>query len=183
MHHTNVSRYAVNDENRATTGKYNVIRVKAEQITNTHNTDPNLNGGVSLNGYTNASLFGWESCSGTVTVTDCIMSQDDPYTDRQIAQHLQFTSVGGRNPQGGRLIVRGGVYRTPVWPQLNGFLTIRVIPTTYWVLDGYNTTMNILSPAGVRLTPHVVTGTWPPSAATLASAGVTPATHYIVRNS
>lgn len=183
IHHTNLSRYAVNDQNRETQGAYNLIRVKAEQITNVHNVDPALNGGASLGGYTNASLFGWESCNGTVTIQDCMMSQDDPYTDVQIAQHLQFTSVGARNPQGGRLTVRGGVFHNTAWPQLEGILSIRAIPGTYWVSDGYNTTMSIYTRDGTRLSPYVYSGSWPPSSATLQGAGVSAATHYLIRNS
>jgi len=181
IHHSNVSRYAANDQNRNTSGQYRLIRVQAEQITNNQNIDPALNNGISLRGYTNASLFGWESCSGTITITDCNMSQDNPYTDAGIAQHLSLTSVGTRNPQGGRLVVNGGVYHNPAWPQLEGFLCVRAISNTYWVMDGYNTTIRITSSNGVRLTPYVVSG-WPPSAASLAAAGISPATHFIVRN-
>src|SRR5699024_8678206 len=37
MHHSNVSRYAANDENRDTSGLYRLERCKAEQITNQRN--------------------------------------------------------------------------------------------------------------------------------------------------
>lgn len=176
FHHSNVSRYAVNDQNRDTSGVYSLIRCKANDITNTNND--------GMGGVTNASLFGWESVNGTINVTDCIMSQDNYRTNGQIAQHLQLTSVGSRNPQGGRLNVRGGEFRNTGFPALDGFLCIRAISSTYWVTDGYATTMDIRDTAdGPQKAPYVVTGTWPPTAATLDAAGITPETHYIVRNS
>src|SRR5699024_4962963 len=100
LHHSNLSRYAANDENRNTSGLYRVERCKAEKITNNHNTDPALNGGNTLRGYTNATPFGWESVNGTIEVIDCIVSQDNPYTDIQWPGHFQLTYVGSRNPQG-----------------------------------------------------------------------------------
>ena len=183
FHHSNVSRYAVNDQNANTTGTYSLVRCKAEQITNTHNTDPAQNNGNSLGGYTNACLFGWESCNGTINITDCIMSVDNPYTDVSISQDLQFTSVGSRDPQGGRLTVTRGVYRNTAWPTIDGYLSIRAVTGTYWYRDGFNTTMNITNDAGVRKQPYIYTASWPPSTATLNAAGVTPDTHYIVRTS
>lgn len=183
FHHSNLSRYAANDENRETQGVYSLTRCKSEQITNTHNTDPAINGGASLGGYTNACLFGWESCNGTINITDCIMSVDNPYTDGSISQDLQFTSVGSRDPQGGRLTVVRGVYRNTGFPTLDGYLSIRCVAGTYWYRDGLNTTMNITNDSGARKQPYLYTGTWPPSTATLAAAGVAPDTHYIVRPS
>ena len=175
IHHSNVSRYAVNDQNRNTSGTYSATRVKAEQITNTKN------GG--LGGYTNATPFGWESCSGTINMTDCIIHQDNPYTDRQTAQHLQLTSVGSRNPRGGRMNVVRGTYRNSDFPSIDGYLCMRIIPTTFWAKDGYATTIRAVGANGVRKTAHVVTGTWPPTAAALKAARVTKETHYLVRNS
>lgn len=182
FHHTNVSRYAVNDENRETTGTYTLIRCKGEQITNTQNKDPNINGGASLGGYENATPFGWESCNGTIRMTDCIVSQDNNQSAGTVPMMLQLTSVGSRNPQGGRLFVEGGEFRNTGWPHLNGFLGFRIAPNTYWWLDGFNTTLNVKDKAGNRLTPYVVTGTWPPTAASLALAGVTPQTHFLIRS-
>lgn len=183
FHHSNLSRYAANDENRETQGVYSLTRCKSEQITNTHNTDPALNGGNSLGGYTNACLFGWESCNGTINITDCIMSVDNPYTDGSISQDLQFTSVGSRDPQGGRLTVVRGVYRNTGFPALDGYLSIRCVTGTYWYRDGFNTTMNVTNSAGARKQPYVYSGSWPPSTATLDAAGITPDTHYVVRPS
>ncbi len=182
FHHSNLSRYAANDENRDTQGTYNVTRCKSEQITNTHNTDPAINNGNSLGAYTNACLFGWESCNGTINITDCIMSVDNSYTDGSISQDLQLTSVGSRNPQGGRMNVVRGVYRNTGFPSLDSYLTMRIITNTYWYMDGLNTTIDVRNDAGLRKQPYIYTASWPPSTATLNAAGITPATHYIVRN-
>lgn len=183
LHHSNVSRYAVNDQNRDTQGQYIMTRVKANQITNNHNVDPALNGGASLGGYTNATPFGFESCNGTITFNDCMIEQDNTFTDGSIAQHIQFTSVGSRDPQGGRLTVTGGKF-TNAWPSLDGFLCIRCVTGTYWYRDGFDTTMHVYHPNGQRLTAYQAPTTpWPPSASSLASAGVTPETHFIVRTS
>lgn len=183
MHHSNLSRYAANDENRNTQGIYNVTRCKSEQITNTRNTDTAINNGNTLGAYTNACLFGWESCNGTINVTDCIMSVDNPYTDSGISQDLQLTSVGSRNPQGGRMNILRGEYRNTGFPSLDGYLTMRVITNTYWYMDGLNTTVKAVNSSGQRLQPYVHTASWPPSTSTLNAAGVTPQTHYIVRSS
>lgn len=182
LHHSNVSRYAANDENRETRGTYTLVRCKVEQITNTQNKDPNLNGGASLLGYENATPLGWESCNGTIRLTDCIVSQDNNQSAGTVPMMLQLTSVGSRNPQGGRLFVEGGEFRNTGWPHLNGFVGFRIAPNTYWWLDGFDTTLSVKNKAGVRLSPYVVTGTWPPTAASLALAGVTPQTHYLVRS-
>ena len=182
MHHSNVSRYAANDENRDTRGVYRVVRCKAEQITNTQNTDPALNGGQSLRGYTNATPFGWESSNGTIELTDCIVSQDNNQSTGQVPMHLQLTSVGARNPQGGRMTVTGGEFRNTGWPQLDGFVCFRIQAKTFWWTDGFNTTITVKHKDGQRLTPYQYTGTWPPTAAQLALAGVTPSTHYLIRS-
>jgi len=182
IHHTNIGRYAANDQNRSTAGHYIVTRCKAEQIANTANTDPALNGGRSLGGVENSSLFGWESTNGTITVTDCIMSQDNGSSSGGVVpMHLQVTNVGNRNPQGGRMYVHGGEFRNTGWPWLDGFVGVRVNTTSYWWMDGVDTTMFIYHPDGHRLTPYVTPSPWPPSAASLQAAGVTPSTHFLVR--
>lgn len=179
LHHSNVSRYAVNDQNRNTAGLYTLTRCKIEHISDNHNTDPALNGGASLQGYTNASLFGWESCNGIIELTDVIADQDNLHTDGSIAQHLQFTSVGSRNPQGGRLTVTRGVFRNSAFPIVDGYLCMRVIPTTYWWLDGFATTMSVLDEHGNPKTAVALpSGTWPPTAASLS--GKSPDTHYLI---
>lgn len=181
LHHSNVSRYAANDENRDTQGEYTLTRCKAEQITNNQNRDPAINGGNSLGGVTNASCFGWESCNGTITLTDCIIKQDNNQSSGSVPMHVQVTSVGARNPQGGRMYIYGGKYYNSGFPDLDEFLCVRVAPNTYWVSDGYNTTLHLFRKDGYRLQPYQYTAAWPPTAATLASAGVTPSTHYLVR--
>lgn len=181
FHHSNVSRYAANDQNSDSQGQYILNRCKLEQITNTQNRDPALNNGNSLGGYTNASALGWESTNGTITLTDCIVSQDNTQSSGQVPMHLQLTSVGSRNPQGGRLYVHGGSYRNTGWPQLDGFVCFRISSTTYWWTDGFDTTLFVYHPNGQRLTAYNYTGTWPVSASTLSAAGITPTTHYIIR--
>lgn len=184
IHHSNVSRYAANDENRDTAALstiYTLTRCKIEQITNTQNVDPKLNGGASLGGYTNATPLGWESTNAELRITNCIIEQNNSNTSRQIAQHLQLTSVGGRNPQGGRMYVNGGIFRN-VFSSVNNYLCMRVT-NTFWSSDGYANTIDVRNSQGVRKTAYVFTGTWPPTAAQLSAAGVTPETHYIVRTS
>lgn len=181
LHHSNVSRYAANDENRETQGQYIITRCKAEQITNNQNRDPALNGGNSLGGVTNASAFGWESCNGTITLTDCIIKQDNNQSAGSVPMHVQVTSVGARNPQGGRMYIYGGDYFNSGFPTLDGYLCVRVAPDTYWATDGYSTTLHLFRKDGYRLQPYQYTAAWPPSTAALSAAGVAPDTHYIVR--
>lgn len=182
LHHSNISRYAVNDQNRDTSGQYIVRRCKAEQITNNQNRDPALNGGASLGGCEDATPFGWESCNGTILVEDSIVSQDNPQSNVGVPMLFQLTSVGNRNPQGGRFTVTGTQFRWTAHPHLDGFCGFRISQSTYWWQDGFDTTLTVRHPeTDVRLQPYVATGSWPPSAQTLAAAGVTPATHYIVR--
>lgn len=184
LHHSNVSRYAANDENTTVTtpvGVYTLTRCKVEQITNTQNRDPAINGGASLGGYENATLCGWESSNATITLNDCYLVQDNPNSNSQSPMHLQFTSVGSRNPAGGRLRVNGGTYRHSQHPQIDGFLTFRISAATHWWLDGLGTTLDVRDSEGDRLTPYVVTTSWPPTAAALSAASVDPATHFLVR--
>lgn len=185
LHHSNISRYAVNDENRETQGQYKVTRCKADHITDNRNVDPAINGGNSLGGYTNASAFGWESINGTITVRDTIVEQanTDPVSGTgEIPLLYQLTSVGSRNPQGGRFYLYGGTHRWPSFPQLNGYVAFRIQQNTYWWTDGWDNTLFIYSKTGARLTPYRVTTAWPPSAAQLTSWGVSPDTHYLIRH-
>ena len=181
-HHSNVSRYAANDENRPTQGIYIVTECKFDHITDQQNTDPALNGGASLGGWTNATPFGWESCNGTITVTDCIVSQDNTSSAGQVPMMFQLTSVGERNPQGGRMYVNGGEYRNPGFPSVDGFVGFRILPSTYWWIDGFDTTLFVYHRGGQRLTPYVVEGTWPPTAQSLTNAGITTTSHYLIRS-
>ena len=177
FHHSNVSRYAANDQNINSQGAYTLIRCKIEQVTNTHNVDPVYG---PLLGYTNAALCGWESCNATISLTDCILSVDNSFTDNGSSQHLQFTTVT-RNPQGGRLTVKGGLFKNTGFPGIDGYLSVRAITNTYWVMDGLATTMNIQDSLGNRKSAYVVSGSWPPTAASLTAAGVSPSTHFLVR--
>jgi hypothetical protein len=179
FHHSNISRYAANDQNvsrAALAARYTATRCKAEQITNTNND--------GLGGVTNATPFGWESTNAEIRIIDCIISQDNTSFSGQIPMHLQLTYVGGVNPRGGRLYVYGGDFRNDKgFPALDGFLCIRAT-TSWWVDDGYNTTMFVYPNAdgsGTRLQPWNYTGSWPPSAGTISAAGVSPSTHYLVR--
>lgn len=181
FHHSNVSRYAVNDENHSISGNYVVRRVKAEQISNTQNTDPELNNGQSLGGWSAASVFGWESTNSLIEVENNIIIQDNTMTrGREVPMHLQMTSVGARNPQGGRMTVRGGRYRNNGWPQLNDFVCFRITSDTWWYRDGVANTVTVYHGDGQQLTPYQIPGSWPPTAQSLATAGVAPNTHYLV---
>lgn len=184
IHHTNVSRYAMNDQSIGTPGVYSAKRVKIEQITNTQNVDPALNNGASLGGYTNASNFGWESSGASITVNDSIIAVTNPNTSGQFPAHFQFTTPSGgtpRNPQGGRLHAKGNTYKNTATSQLDGFCTVRIGTNSYWWQDGPATTLDIRRADNTPLTGYNVTGTWPPSAAQLAAAGVTPVTHYLYK--
>lgn len=183
LHHSNLSRYAANDQNRDYSGIYRFIRCKAEQITNVLNVDPNMNGGNSLGGYTNASPFGFESSNATITFTDCIVSQDNPYPTSgtgQIPMHYQLSHPGGRNPQGGKVYINGGRHHW-VHPQLEGFVGFRIGPTTPWWTDGFDNTIFVTHEDGQRLAPHQVTVTWPPTKAYLDANNIKPSTHYLIR--
>jgi hypothetical protein len=182
LHHTNVSRYAANDEGMTQAGRlYEVARSKIERIGDTRND--------GKGGMTNASALGWESTNAELRVTDVIVSQDNPNTvgnDR--AQHLQMTVTGNAavdDVAGGRLRVNGGDFRTPGQPQLANWLTVRATPS-HFVSDGYENTIFVYPNAdgsGTRKQPWVYSGTWPPTAAQIAAAGVSPTTHYLIRNS
>ena len=183
LHHSNVSRYAMNDQNgSSSTGVYKCTRVKSEHITDNHNIDPALNSGASLGGYTNASNFGWESTASTITMTDNIISVDDAFLDGQFAAHLQLTSVGGVDPAGGRMHVRGGTYHQTAFTQLEGYLTVRIQSSgCHWWTDGVATTLDIRRSDNTPMTGWNYTGTWPPSAAAISAAGISPTTHYIYK--
>lgn len=184
IHHTNLSRFAANDQNRDTSGSYTILRCKVEHISDTRNVDPALNGGVSLGGYDDPQCVGWESVNGTITVQDSIICNDNPSISHQSAppMHYGLTSVGSRNPRGGRMIVNNVTHRNSGFPTVNGFACFRVGPTTYWAKDGFDSTITVYSTSGRRLSPHKYTSTWPPSAAYLAANNLTPQTHFIVRS-
>lgn len=185
LHHSNVSRYAANDEAVASatalSNHYRIERTKIEQITNNQNKQPPLNGGNSLGGYTNASCIGFESSNALIEIIDSIVSVDNDLIAGQVPCHIQFTNTGAAR-SGGRLYVKGGEFRHTKFPQLDGFLTVRIQQSSNWWTDGFNTTMDVRLADNTRLTPYVVTGTWPPTAQALATAGVTKQTHYLIRS-
>lgn len=182
LHHSNVSRYAANDENRNTNGQYIVRRFKAEFMTDTRNVDPALNGGQPLGGHSPVTPFGWESSSASILVEDGYVHQGIDYTlNGQKPAHFQMTTVGSRNPQGGRLTIRNVRPYNEGYPDIDGFMILRVGNTTYWKSDGYANTIQVYHPvSGNRLTAYEYTGAWPPSRAGLAAVGVRPETHYLV---
>ena len=185
LHHANVSRYAVNDQNADTAGPYAVIRTKVEYIGN-GNIDPNLNGGVTLGGASGAALCGYESTRSAITLTDLFMSVDNTVTSNSISQHLGLAEVGSVRRQGGRLYVYGGTFRNRAFPVLDGYLCMRIYSATYWWTDGVNNTVFVYSKSGVRKQPWLVSGTWPPNpagAVGMDGQPVSPETHFLVRNS
>lgn len=184
LHHCNLSRYAVNDQNQDTSGGYTLTRTKVEQIGN-GNVDPNLNSGVSLGGASAAVCCGYETVNGVVTFNQPVISVDYAgIISNVFSSHIGFTTVGstrGTNgPQGGRLYVQGGTFTNTAFPQMDGYLTIRVSQKTYWYIDGFATTLNIFHSDGNRKTPWTYSGSTPPTAAAISAAGISPSTHYIV---
>ncbi len=165
LHDMHLTRYAANDQNRDTYGVYNIIRSKIN--------------------FGNKSCAGWESCAATINLTDCIMQVDTPEPSAKAANtfHTELTPVGSRsNPQGGRLNVTRGTFRSAKYPTMDGYLMVRAIASMHWVTDGYATTMRVIDANGQRKQPYVVSS-WPTSTATLSAAGVTPETHFLVRTS
>lgn len=184
LHHSNVSRYAVNDQNRNTSGSYSLTRCKVERIGDGRNVDRALNGGASLGGGSDASCCGWESVNGTIAIEDSIIVQHNsgvPQYQSAPSCHYDLESVGGRNPAGGRMSVRNVTHRNPGYPTIGAYASFRVGASTHWAKDGFDETLTVYGTSGARLSPHVYTGTWPPSAGYLSSHGLSPQTHYIVR--
>ena len=180
LHHSNVSRYAANDESVASgvaqSVNYRVVRTKIEQITNTQNRQPPINGGNSLGGYTNASLFGFESSNALIELIDVIASVDNDQSVGQVPTHIQLTNTGPSR-KGGFVRVVGGEWRHSKFAQLDGYVTMRIQRSTDWWADGFDNTLDI-RPNGARLAPHEYTGAWPPSAAYLAN--YPKETHFII---
>lgn len=183
-HHCNVSRDALNSENQDTGADYVYQRVKVEAIGN-GNVDPNLNGGATLGGYSAAVCCGFETSREQITYDQPVMSVDYAgIVNSVFSCHFGFTTVGterGTNgPQGGRLTVNGGIFRNTAFPQMDGYLTIRVSKKTYWYLDGYATTVHVYDDLGAQKSPWVYTGSTPPTSGQIAAAGISPSTHYII---
>jgi hypothetical protein len=180
LHHSNVSRYAVNDENANTQGNYVVRRCKLEYLTDQQNRDPNLNGGNSLGGWTNVTLLGWESTNARIDMSDNTLVVTNPSSSGQFPAHYQFTTTGSRNPNGGRIYIVGDIPKNIIHPQLDGYYTFRIQKSTSWFTEGVANTIDVRKTAGgTKLLPWEYTGAWPPSAAAIAAAGISKNTHFI----
>lgn len=183
LHHSNVSRYAANDEavvsGTAQSNHYSLTRCKLEQITNTQNRQPPINGGNSLGGYSNASIMGWESTNALIELIDVIAVQNNDQISGQTPMHMQFTNTGAAR-SGGLIRVIGGEYRNPGFPVVDGYKTFRIQQTSDWWNASTREVRN--SVGGPLLTPHVYTGTWPPTSGYLTTNGLSPNTHYLVRS-
>ena len=185
MHHCNISRYAINDQNRVTNGHYVVRRSKIEYIGN-GNIDPALNGGNPLGGASGAVCLGNESTQALIEYEQVIGIVDNTVVNNSISQHVGFAEVAGIQRSGGRFYLRGGQWRNRAFPALDGYICIRIYAATRWWTDGIATTIFVYNDAGQRLQPWLVSGAWPPNPATgIGQDGqpVSPATHYLVRNS
>lgn len=190
LHHNNISRYALNDENYVTSGAMSLTRVKFEEIANNRNTDPALG---PLGGYTNASHVGLESFNGSMVVTDFYGVQSNTYTDRQISQFFQLTtppplSHSGRpDPEAiagvTKFEVIRGTFRNLAIPALDGWCTFR-ITDTHWRRNNYRDIYVRADVGAPAKTPWVYNSTWTNAAiaAAIQSAGVSWKTHYLVRN-
>lgn len=177
MHHANLSRYAVNDQNRDTQGLYELIRTRIDHMSS-GNYDPSINNGQNLgNGQGTdgrSDVIGFESCKATIRFTDCIIEQDNSGDFR----HIRLTTVG-TNPRGGRLHVSGGQFRAPNMAAIDGYLTFWMPSGTYWWTDTPEVTLDIELSDGTMLQPAVFTS-WPPTPAQMQ--GLSPDTHYLVRH-
>ena len=183
MHHSNLTRYAVNDQNRDTAGTYEVSGCQSDHISETNNVDPALNGGESLKGVGTGVQYGWESCSGVIRVTGNVIVQSSDLPKAgfgEIPTPFRLTSVGSRNPVGGRFYATDNVYVWPKAPWLNGWAAIRVQTDTHWWTDGVQNTI-FFEQNGTRLLPFEYAGSWPPPQSAITAAGVAPTTHYILR--
>lgn len=186
---SNISRVAINNQGTNTEvaqGPYTFTRVQIDNIGN-HNIDPALNSGVTLGGYSQAVCLGVESYGGEITVDDCTISVDNPYTDGSISQHVGLNIVAGVNPQGGRLRVYGGRFHNTAFPWLDDWLCVRISQTSYWYTDGPANTIFVYAGADAttpRKQPWLYTGAWNESAmlAAMTAGGVNMNTHYLLRN-
>ena len=163
FHHSAVNRIALNDENKNTTALstvYRFLRCKIEHMGDTNNVDPALNGGASLGGTDPAyqSPVGFESTNALIELVDSIIVQDCVASRAAIS----ITTVGSRNPAGGKLVIRGCTFRYPHRATLAGFATVMIGTSTPWWTQG--------SPYGIEVwrgatSLACVTATaWPPPA-------------------
>ncbi len=185
LHHSNVSRYAANDQHAEGAGTYIIRGFVLEEMTNNRNSDPALNGGQPLGGSSPVTPFGWESSRATIIIEDGVIRQTIDYSQNgQTPAHFQLTSVANANPRGGRLKMDRVHHTYEGFPHLNDFIIARVGIGTYFRLDGYENTLEVHhADTGVRLTAweFPANETWPPTAARLASEGVSPDARYIVK--
>lgn len=185
LHDTPLSRYAVNDQNRNTTGTYLVEESKIERIGNGA-VDPALNGGQPLGSASAAVSLGYESSQATIIMRDCIVSVDnDFFRSRNLwgaPQHVGFSNVTPATNRAGVAYFYGGEWRNTAYPEVDGFLCIRIYSDNAWWTTGVANTLFVYEyEGGPRKAPWHYTGTWPPTTGQIATAGVTPQTHYIVR--
>lgn len=183
LHHSNVSRYAANDEANSfgTSGHYGLLRCRIDHIADTQNVDPAQNGGVSLDGYSDPCCLGWESSNAQISLVDVIIEQNNTHTTRAVPQHLGFTSTG-RNSAGGHLTVTRGVFLNPGFPTVNNFLCVRGKPSnTLWVdaTTGMDKTATVTGYDGTVLKGRMYSGSWPPPSSFLSQYD--PAKDYIIK--
>ena len=186
LHDGNVSRYAANDENAETQGLYSVRKFKIERISNNFNTDPRLNNGERLGGWSPVTPFGWESSKANIILEDGFIEQTINETrNGQVPAHFQMTVVGSTepvNPQGGRFRMERVKTTYTGWPEFDGFIIGRIGKASYWRSDGYETTLQVYHPeTGVRLAAFELPDAWPPRLGDLTAAGVRPETHYLIK--
>lgn len=190
--YSNISRVACNDQstNSDLSGGYGPYTfgagVQVDHIGN-HNIDPNLNGGVTLGGYSQAVCTGFESTGSVITYHQPHISVDNLYTDGSISQHIGLNIVSSVNPAGGRLYVYGGTFKNTAFPWLDGWLCVRISQSSHWYTDGPANTIYVYAGADTatpRKQPWLYTGAWSESAMTAAMAtdGVSPSSHYLLRN-
>ena len=185
MHHNALSRYAVNDENYGNSGtQYNLTRCKIENVVDNSNIDPVYGSLGGFDGY--PACAGFESTKAAITMTDCIFVADGSLGAGtwRVQNHLSLTKTSAAARPGGRLQVIGGEWRCSNRPGIDKFLTIRVPNGTEWYSDGLATTINVRdSPGSSPKTAYTVNNSQyhALTTASLASAGITPQTHYIAR--
>jgi len=168
FHHSNRSRYAVNDGNRATFGTYAHANMKIEHISE-------INDG--LGGQTNAACAGYENCAATITWNSPIFHQDNSAAWN--TAHVGLTTVSSQsvaNPQGGHITIADPVCSN-VFSAMDGYLCMRIVTNTHWYTDGINNTVTVTK-GGTRLQYYIATSQ--PTSASLSAAGVSPDTHFIV---
>lgn len=176
-HHSNQSRYAVNDQNRDTFGEYTIRRFRFNNISEERNIDPAINGGQPLGGSSPVTPIGFEDFAGVAILEDGFIEQAIGYTQNgQKPAHWQTTKVGSRVFPAGSLTVRRVKTTHTGYPAYNDFWTVRIGNNTPWRVGPNNyPTIKIYHPdTDVLLTPVEVLGTWG-----VVPSGANPATNYL----